>query len=191
MQPSLVAEPRELGVGRTCDIPFSPLEESVKGRVKAAQSDDAGVDLEHWAPRGETPEEAQARVVLRRLALRWWKHRQICEARAWLDAHPGEANAQGVEDCIQRIQEATYWSWPRGSRIFFWKIRDQPSWLVDFRDGVRYWKLAPPPRGHATNSPSPSRDTELLARLKVFQLRYQRFIYRDDRPPRTIIPCFL
>ena len=56
---------------------------------------------------------------------------------------------------------------------------------------MRYWKLAPPPRGHATNSPSPSRDTELLARLKVFQLRYQRFIYRDDHPPRTVIPRFL
>ena len=191
IQPSLTVETEELGVGMTRAVPFSPLEEAVTGRVKAAQTDNAEVDLSHWAPTDETPEEARARLALRRLALRWWKHLQIRQAKAWLEENPGQANEEGVEDCIQRISAATYWSWPRGSRILFCKVKDNLPWLRDFRDGVKYWKLAAPPKGNAANIPSPSRETELLARLKVFQLRYQRFIYRDDSPPRTVIPRFL
>ena len=66
----------DAAVGRTVEIPFAPMEDVVEGRLKAAQSDDAEVDLKHWAPPGETPEEAAARVVLRRFAVRWWKYYQ-------------------------------------------------------------------------------------------------------------------
>ena len=178
--------------GRTSDVPFSPLEDAAEARLKAAQTDDTEVNLAHWAPPGETNAEARARDVLRRLALRWWKWHQVRQATTWLEANPGRSNAAAVSNCVDRIRGATYWSWPRGSRIFFWKFLDWGDWFVDFRDGVRYWRLEAPPKGHLPNLPAPSREAELLARLKVFQLRMQGFIYRDERrPPSLVIPRFL
>jgi len=181
----------ELEVGRTRDVPFTPLEEATERRLKAAQLDDAEVDLEHWSYPGETPAEARARNVLRRLALRWWKYLQTKQARDWLARNPGKTNTTAIDDCIRRIQGATYWAWPRGSRIFFWKFQGKGRWFEDFRDGVRYWKMEAPPVGNLPNMPSPSREAELLARFKVFQLRFQRFIFFDGKTPTTVIPRFL
>ncbi|KAL7528378.1 hypothetical protein ACHAWF_002541 [Thalassiosira exigua] len=121
-------------VGRTIDVPFSPLEESAQGRVKAAQPDDAEVDLSAWALPGETPKMVKARQVLRRLALRWWKHYQEKHAREWLKSYTDELTPEdyaGVEDCLRRVRATTYFSWPRGSRHHFWKVKD-PDWRRDF-----------------------------------------------------------
>ena len=181
----------DMGVGRTQDVPFAALEDATEARLKAAQSDDAEVNLAHWAPPGETQKEAWARNIMRSLALRWWKYLQIKKAKDWLAVNPGKTNAEAIADCIARIQGATYWAWPRGSRIFFWKFHHMGSWFEDFRDGVRYWKMEPPPKGDWANIPSPSREAELLARLKVFQLRVQRFIFYDGKAPRNVIPRFL
>ena len=181
----------DAGVGRTQDVPFAALEDAAEARLKAALSDDAEVNLSHWAPPGETPAEARARVALRRLALHWWKHIQTKKAKDWLALNPGKANAEAIKDCIRRIRGATYWAWPRGSRIFFWKFQRMGDWFEDFRDGVKYWRLEGPPSGDWANIPSPSREAELLARLKVFQLRIQRFIFYDGKPPRNVISRFL
>ena len=181
----------ELGVGQTGDVLFNPLKEATEGRLKAAQTDDAGVELVHWSHPGETPAEARARNTLRRLALRWWKHLQTRQARDWLALNPGKTNTAAIEDCIRRIQGATYWAWPRGSRIFFWKFHSKGRWFEDFRDGVRYWKMEEPPAGSLHNMPSSSREAQLLARFKVFQLRFQRFIFFDGKTSRCVIPRFL
>ena len=60
-------------------IPFSPLEKQATTRVKAAQADDAEVDLTTWAIPGETMAEAAARQVLRKFAVKWWK---LCQVRS-------------------------------------------------------------------------------------------------------------
>ena len=44
------------------------------------------------------------------------------------------------------------------------------------RDGVPFWHTAKAPRGYLPNIPASSREAELLARRKIFALRYQRFI---------------
>ena len=59
-------------VGKSGDIPFSPLEVSADVRAEAACPDDAEINLAIWAPEGETSAQAGARVLLRRLAVKWW-----------------------------------------------------------------------------------------------------------------------
>ena len=44
------------------------------------------------------------------------------------------------------------------------------------RDGIPFYHLASPPRGHAHNTPSPSREAEIECRKKVLQLRLRGFI---------------
>ena len=46
----------------------------------------------------------------------------------------------------------------------------------DFRDGIRFWKLTNPPKGFMRNMKAPSREAELLTRLKLFKLKYQYYI---------------
>ncbi len=57
--------------GRTIDVPFSPLELKANVRVKAAQPDDAEVDLPPWALVGVTPELAKACQVMHLFAVKW------------------------------------------------------------------------------------------------------------------------
>ena len=49
-----------INVGKTDDVPFTPLEGNVD---TAAQADDAEVDLSTWALPDETQEQAAARQV--------------------------------------------------------------------------------------------------------------------------------
>ena len=42
-------------IGKTANIPFSPLETNASTRVKAAQADNAEVDLSQWAELDKTP----------------------------------------------------------------------------------------------------------------------------------------
>ena len=57
----------------------------------------------------------------------------------------------------------------------FYKVEDA-DWRADFRDGVQFWRMSPPPRGGMPNAASPSRDAELLARGKIFKLRYNWYM---------------
>ena len=94
-----------------------------------------------------------------------------------------------MEDCIRRARACTYWSWPRGSRIFFWKF--PPEWRNDFRDGTAFWRLTKPPTGHLRNMAVPSREAELAARLKVFKLKFQYYLdsaFTDLLIPRFTVP---
>ena len=125
--------------------------------MKAAQSDDAEVDLSAWALDGETREMAAARQVLRHFAAKWWYYHQVKTANAWLKqlGTPSQADMDGVEDCLRRLKATTYFTWTRGTRILFWKIRD-PEWRKDFRDGSPFWKTAMPPQGNMKNMIAPS-----------------------------------
>ncbi len=180
--------PALLPPGKTSDVPFSPLEESANIRLKAAQADDAEVDLSQWALPGKTNEQAQAQKILRRFAVKWWKYYQIKAARAWLKRNPGKPNERAINDCIRRIKGCTYWAWPWGSRIFFWKF-DGTDWLVDFRDGVRFWRTGPQPKGAAPDVVAPSREAELVTRGKIFQLWYSYFL--SDKNAVLVIPRFI
>ena len=62
------------------------------------------------------------------------------------------------------------------------------EWRNDFRDGIPFWKLTNPPRGYMRNMESPSREAELLTRLKIFKLKYQ--YYLDEGNPSLLCPRF-
>ena len=132
--------------GLTTDIPFSPLEEKVTTRLKAAQSDNAEVDLSQWTIEGETPIIARARAGLRKFAAMWWGKHQAELGKKWLAAQDtyDPEDIKAIADCARRAVATTYWSWPRGSRIFFWKFPQE--WRNDFRDGVPFWKTSTPPK---------------------------------------------
>ena len=73
-----------------------------------------------------------------------------------------------MEDCLRRARSATYWSWVRGSRLFFWRFPEE--FLDDARDGVPFWKLTTAPPSDLPNYPGESREAEIEARKKVFKL---------------------
>lgn len=182
-------------VGKTDDIPFSPLEKNVSVRVTAALGDDREVDLSTWALEGETEEVANARQVLRRFVLRYWKWKAHKDAYDWLASRKRGGlltpfDAPAVEDCLSRVRATTYWTWVRGSRLLFFRYTDE-AWLADARDGVPFWQLSKPPEGIMKNHPSPSREVEILQRRKVFKLRFQRNIspgYVSLVMPRFPVP---
>jgi len=173
----LAASAPRIKVGKTDDVPFTPLEGNVDTRLAAAQADDAEVDLSTWAMPGETQEQAAARKVFRSVALRWWKWHKTQKAWKWFNNH-GQlpADRLAIEDCVGRIEACTYFQWPRGSRIFFWEFDEE--FRNEFRDGIPFWHLSKPPRGMTHNLPSPSREAEVIAREKVFRMRYQGYIER-------------
>ena len=177
--------------GKTADVPFSPLEVRANARMKAAQPDDAEVDLTPWATPDETMAVARARQVLRRLAVRWWIRHQTRVALDWLGAgRRNRKDREGVEDCLRCIRGVTYFGWPRGSRHLFYKVGD-PEWRREFRDGIRCWRVGPQPTGAMQNAASPSREAELLARQKVFKLRLKGYMekkYNSLLTPRFLVP---
>ena len=63
-------------VGKTADIPFSPLKLKITTRIKAAQADDAVVDLSQWDKHIDNKKLAvkiaDAKAVLRRFVAKWW-----------------------------------------------------------------------------------------------------------------------
>ena len=157
------------------DIRFKPLEEATDTRVAAALSDYAEVDLSNWALKDETEEQSKARIVLRRFAVRWWKTNLAREGQAWLRNNGNhKQDALAIKDCIARANAATYWTWVRGSRLFFWRFPKE--WQADARDGVEFWHLKDPPKGMAHNYPAKSRETELAVREKVFKLVFQWYL---------------
>jgi hypothetical protein len=163
-------------LGKSRDIPFSPLELAAEVRAEAACADDAEVDLSTWSFGGETPREAAARVVLRRLAVKWWAWYQEKSARSWLRTVPNdEWNVSGVEGCVRCIKACKYCKWVRGSRIHFWKIpvdRDHKGRLEEFRDGVKLWQLPGTtlPQGRRANVKTETWEQELLTRKKILRL---------------------
>ena len=127
-------------VGRTADIQVSALEQAVTTRVKAAQVDNAEVDLSQWAPEDETPEVANARAALRRFSARWWSYYQECNARSWLASQGSTCKAadiEAIEDCVRRVKACTCWAWPRGSRLTYWNFLKE--WGEEYRDGTPFW----------------------------------------------------
>jgi hypothetical protein len=174
---------------QSAKVPYSPLELQVDTRVKAAQPEDAEVDLSSWALPNETEEIARARQVLRRFAVKWWQHYQEKVARSWLaEKERTPEDVEAVEDCVRRVKATTYFTWPHGSRHLFYKVKD-PNWRKDFRDGVQFWRTSKPPSGKMKNAKSPSREEELLARQKVFKLLFNWYMKKS--PARLMTPRFL
>jgi hypothetical protein len=181
-------------VGKTEDIPFSPLEVSANVRAEAACPDDAEIDLSIWAPDNETAEQADARVVIRRLAVRWWADFHSRKAHQWLTVSPRtHADHDGVKDCLSRLRACRYFKWPRGSRILFWRIpqdQDHQGWMEDFRDGVKCWQLPGTtlPQGRMRNIPTETREDELLTREKILRLRVCRYLEHGE--VKLVVPRF-
>jgi hypothetical protein len=147
-------------VGFTRDIPFSPMEIKASTCLGAAQADDAEVDLLAWALPDEMNEQANARNVLRRLAVRWWARNIAKEAYSWWRANGKDPeDLVALQNCIFRARACSYWQWTQGSCIFFWRLPKE--FHEDMRDGIPFYHLAPPPWGHAHNTPSPSREAEI------------------------------
>lgn len=188
--PAALLESRlDLLPGKTSDVPFNPMEEATETRVKAAQADDAEVDLSQWPYPNETPRIAWARNVLRRLVAKWWILHQEKLAMRWLEDMGSEATSEDIDainDCMRHVKGCTYWTWSRGSRILFYKF--PPEWRNDFRDGVPFWKLTKPPNGFMRNMKAPSREAELLTRLKIFKLKFQ--YYLDSAKTTLLCPRF-
>jgi len=178
------------GVGLTKDVKFSPLEDAAEVRAAAAMGDDREVNLSYWSEPGESLALAKARELCRKAALRFWIRRQERLAQEWLDQRPlgrqDPRDKAAIEDCLRHARGCTYWAWPRGSRIFFWKM--PPEWQAAFRDGTPFWRLAEPPRGMRRNPPAPSRDAEVKMRRKVFKLKYQGYL--EPGNVKLVIPRF-
>ena len=178
--------------GKTSDTPFSPMEEAVSTRVKAAQADNAAVDLSQWALPNETEKTSNSREIIRRLVMKWWALYQEESALRWLkNQGPAaiQADIDAINDCIRCMKGCTYWTWERGSRIFFWKFPEE--WRNDFRDGVPFWKVSTPPKGWMRNMKAPTREAELLTRLKIFKLKFKHYITSEGADlaiPRFIVP---
>jgi hypothetical protein len=178
--------------GLTRDVPVGALEREMDAKCAAATNDNAAIDLSQWGLPDETLAQGRARVVLRRFAAKWWRYHQERKAEEWLTGQhrhraAGGADAAGVRDCIRRIRETGYWSWPRGSRLFFWKF--PAEWQADARDGVRFWHLEAAPQGAMKNMKAESREAELATREKVFKLRFQWLLEAGDI--RLVVPRFL
>eukprot|EP00804_Cyclotella_cryptica_P005665 CCRYP_000031-RA/>CCRYP_000031-RA protein AED:0.42 eAED:0.37 QI:0/0/0/1/1/1/2/0/485 len=73
-------------VGLMSAVKFSPMEQRAAVRLHAAMSDDREVDLTTWAMPDETPEQTEAREVLRRFVFKWWTHYQERKAMEWLES---------------------------------------------------------------------------------------------------------
>jgi hypothetical protein len=141
--------------GVTSEVPFSPLEAKVTTRVSAAQTDFAKVDLTAWSSPSETEEEAHARVILRRFAVRWWADYLARDAMRWWRSNGrNPQDLAAIEDCLYRARAASYWHWHRGSRIFFWRFPKE--FRSTMRNGTPFYHLADPPVGFAHNMPAPS-----------------------------------
>ena len=82
--------------------------------MKAAQADNAEVDLGQWAEDGGTTRVANAQAVLRRFVARWWAMiHQEKVALEWLRNQGPEAceeDVKAINDCIRRVMGCTYWS---------------------------------------------------------------------------------
>ena len=50
------------------------------------------------------------------------------------------------------------------------------EWQDDFRDGVPFWRKTDPPEGSCQNMSAPSREAELLTRVKIFKLKYNGYL---------------
>ena len=123
--PAILESPSVLRPGKTSDIPFNRMEVGTDTRVKAAQADDAEVDLSQWPHPNETPKIAWARNVLRRLVAKWWIYYQEKVARKWLKdmgSKTMQEDIDAINDCMRYVRGCTYWSWTRGSRILFYKF---------------------------------------------------------------------
>ena len=64
------------------------------------------------------------------------------------------------------------------------------EWQSEFRDGIKIWQLPDTslPEGHMRSIPSETREHELLARDKVFRMRFTRYLERGV--VKLVIPRF-
>ena len=89
------------------------MEEATDTRVKAAQADDAKVDLSQWSYPNETPRIVGARAVLSCFVVNWWAHHQEKIAFRWLESVGNNVtleDIEGVTDCIRQVKACTYWN---------------------------------------------------------------------------------
>jgi hypothetical protein len=95
--------------------------------------------------------------------MRWWKSN-------WKD--PKDLAA--IQNCIFGAHACSYWHWHQGSHLFFWRFPNE--FQTQMQDGIPFYHLCPAPRGHAHNTPSPSREAEIKYQKKMLQLRLRGFI---------------
>jgi hypothetical protein len=110
-------------VGLTWDVAFTPMEAKATTCIVSAQADNAEVNLSAWALPGETVEQAQARDVMRRFAIRWRASNLSKEAMGWWSSNGKDPKDLAVnQNCIFQARACSYWHWHRGSHLFFWRF---------------------------------------------------------------------
>ncbi|KAL7534146.1 hypothetical protein ACHAXR_005659 [Thalassiosira sp. AJA248-18] len=166
--------PEDLKIPKTS----SGFDQNAQQRVKAAQADDAAVNFDFWAISGKTQAEVEARVVLRLFAKLWWVRNLRVEAYKFVKARGNiPADTEAVEDCLRRAEGSDYWTWHRGSSLFFWRFPDECGWRKDTRDGVRFWHLTDPSKGmNFQNIPTETREDELQLRSKLFTIMFRWYM---------------
>ena len=110
-----------LPVGKTKDIPFSPLELNANARVVASMVDDRDANLSFCAEPNGTKEVGEARHVLRRFAILWWYHHKKEETESCLAGlqNPSAQDRADVEDCLTQAWACQYFTWPGGADCSF------------------------------------------------------------------------
>jgi hypothetical protein len=99
--------------------------------------------------------EAQARVVLRHFAARWWAYNLNKEAMQWWNRNGRDPqDLAAIQDCIYWARASSYWHWHRVSCLFFWRFPKE--FCLQMRDGTPFYHIAPLPVGYAHNMPPPS-----------------------------------
>ena len=93
--------------GLLSSIPVGDLEREVDAKLTEATADDDIADLEQWVIPNETQSEANARVVLRRFAARWWRYFQEHGSMQ------GPVALESDATTVRQIDEGPPEHWPR------------------------------------------------------------------------------
>ncbi|KAL7559153.1 hypothetical protein ACA910_010232 [Epithemia clementina (nom. ined.)] len=164
----------------------------VRPPKKAVERDDAEVPEHFWNFRiafllGTTElnqQQYRSAAVLRQVMLRRWKRNVLRSWGVWWPAHQAVICRsssddwallweRGVEACDHALL-ATFWSWPRGSRIFYW--RWPREYLIDVAIGVPPMWINPP--AHRITQQRNLRDRDTISKIteKLDDVRMKGYI---------------
>ena len=156
----------------------------------ARKVDHAGVDESLWSVGG--PDARKARDCLRTFFHSIQRRRTLKEVIGWLGAQEVSAqqatiNRKGVQECLERLFNATWWEWSHGSRLHFW--RWPGDWQREARDGAKAYHLSTPPAKTRFNN-VPIKDEWIIRKDEEKMLKLLQRGYLEEGPYRCVIPRF-
>ena len=117
--------------------------------------------------------------IVRKFLSRYWKRRIL---KSWIvfkcsvrQGSVSKEDREAFSDCLRRTGDATHWSWPGGSRPFFW--RWDSEWQLAQREGFKQW-LRPEARSLRWfhRQPRVSPEHQVLISKKLSDVRYKNYI---------------